>query len=55
MKGFSRVQPKKRVDSLATIGEGEDEHPPHWAAHFQPWQYYKTFWQRAARWLAGKE
>jgi len=27
---------------------------PHWAAHFQPWQYYKTFWQQAIRWLAGQ-
>ncbi len=27
---------------------------PHWAAHFQPWQYYGKFWQQALRWL-GKE
>jgi uncharacterized membrane protein len=25
---------------------------PHWAAHFQPWPHYKTFWQQAMRWLA---
>lgn len=28
---------------------------PHWAAFFQPWAYYKTFWQKAVRWLAGGE
>lgn len=27
---------------------------PHWAAHFQPWKYYKNFWQQAIGWLAGK-
>ena len=27
---------------------------PHWAAHFQPWEHYKNFWQQAIRWLAGQ-
>ncbi len=27
---------------------------PHWAAHFQPWAHYKTFWQQALRWLGAK-
>ena len=27
---------------------------PHWAAFFQPWEYYGQFWRQAIRWL-GKE
>jgi uncharacterized membrane protein len=27
---------------------------PHWAAYFQPWEYYGKFWRQAARWLAKK-
>jgi uncharacterized membrane protein len=27
---------------------------PHWAAYFQPWEYYGKFWRQAARWLANK-
>jgi len=25
---------------------------PHWAAFFQPWEYYGQFWRQAVRWLA---
>ena len=25
---------------------------PHWAAYFQPWEYYGQFWRQAMRWLA---
>ena len=27
---------------------------PHWAAFFQPWKCYKTFWQQAVRRLSAK-
>jgi uncharacterized membrane protein len=27
---------------------------PHWAAYFQPWEYYGQFWRQALRWLARK-
>lgn len=27
---------------------------PHWAAYFQPWEYYGKFWRQAVRWLAKK-
>jgi uncharacterized membrane protein len=27
---------------------------PHWAAFFQPWKHYATFWQQAVRWLGRK-
>ena len=27
---------------------------PHWAAYFQPWEYYGQFWRQAVRWLAKK-
>jgi uncharacterized membrane protein len=25
---------------------------PHWAAYFQPWEYYGQFWRQAIKWLA---
>jgi len=73
-EGFNRILPRSEAEVLATIGEGEDEHPlmvvwefgngramafasdcsPRWAAHFQPWGHYKTFWQQALRWLGRK-
>lgn len=28
---------------------------PHWAAYFQPWEYYGQFWRQAIRWLARKD
>ncbi len=28
---------------------------PHWAAFFQPWEYYGQFWRQSVTWLAGKE
>jgi uncharacterized membrane protein len=28
---------------------------PHWAAYFQPWEYYGQFWRQAVRWLARKD
>lgn len=27
---------------------------PHWAAHFQPWEYYGQFWRQAIEWLGEK-
>jgi len=27
---------------------------PHWATHFQPWEYYGQFWINTMRWLADK-
>ncbi|NIO69923.1 MAG: cytoplasmic protein [Anaerolineae bacterium] len=73
-EGFNKIIPKEGADVVATIGEGEDEHPlivtwefgqgramafatdcsPHWAAYFQPWEYYGQFWRQAVRWLAKK-
>ena len=73
-EGFNKITPKEGADVVATIGQGEDEHPlivtwgfgqgrsmafatdcsPHWAAYFQPWEYYGQFWRQAARWLAKK-
>lgn len=27
---------------------------PHWGINFMKWNYYRTFWRQAIRWLAGK-
>ena len=28
---------------------------PHWAASFQPWEYYGQFWVQALEWVGGAE
>ena len=28
---------------------------PHWAAFFQPWEFYGQFWRQSVNWLAGKD